>query len=264
MILDGHAHVILPAAQQIASMDAAGVGKTLLFMSRIHPEKATDLATLEAELDRLNAIIAGHPAGNLESHHAALAEQIGSMQAYPQRFVGFGAVPLGLSLAATAAWLQSAVLAPGFRGLGEFTLPPGQMSQLAPLFPLAADAGNLPIWVHTFAPLTLTDIHELVALARRYASVPIIFGHMGGVHWRDLLHLLLDLPNGYVDLSAAFTLLGPATIIRALPDRACFGSDAPYGDPYLARMLVERATADTGIQARVLGANLAELLQLSS
>ncbi|MER7824768.1 hypothetical protein ABTX85_19640 [Streptomyces sp. NPDC096097] len=47
-----------------------------------------------------------------------------------------------------------------------------------------------------------------------------------------------------------------------VPDRTMFGSDAPYGDPFLARATVERVTGPGTLRDRVLGGTLAELLGL--
>lgn len=43
MIIDSHAHVILPVEQQLALMESAGVERTVLFSTRVHPEQAADL-----------------------------------------------------------------------------------------------------------------------------------------------------------------------------------------------------------------------------
>jgi hypothetical protein len=48
--------------------------------------------------------------------------------------------------------------------------------------------------------------------------------------------------------------------IHEVPERTLFGSDAPYGDPVLARAAVERATGPGELRDRVLGGTLAELL----
>ncbi|MER7930450.1 hypothetical protein ABTY96_46330 [Streptomyces sp. NPDC096057] len=42
--------------------------------------------------------------------------------------------------------------------------------------------------------------------------------------------------------------------------RTLSGSDAPYGDPVVARTTVERVTSSGEVRDRVLGGNLAELL----
>ncbi|MBE1497213.1 putative TIM-barrel fold metal-dependent hydrolase [Amycolatopsis lexingtonensis] len=50
--------------------------------------------------------------------------------------------------------------------------------------------------------------------------------------------------------------------IHEVPERTLFGSDAPYGDPVLARATVERVTRPGALRDRVLGGTLTELLGL--
>jgi len=260
MIIDGHAHVILPVEQQLALMESAGVERTILFMTRVHPEQAANLDAFEKEMDMLSAILAGQLNNALESFERAVQEHIRVVQAHPTRFIGFGAAPVGLSYNATADWLQTYVIEPGMRGIGEFTLAPGQIGLLDPIFALSSEAGNLPLWVHTFAPLTLDDIRALIALSQRYASVPVILGHLGGLNWMETIKLAKEHPQTYLDLSAAFTTLAPTLAIRELPDRSLFSSDAPYGNPLVARTMIEQITPDPAVRALVLGETMARLV----
>jgi predicted TIM-barrel fold metal-dependent hydrolase len=69
-------------------------------------------------------------------------------------------------------------------------------------------------------------------------------------------------PNLYLDLSTAPVSFAVWPAIHEAPERTLFGSDAPYGDPVLARAAVERATAPGELRDRVLGGTLAELLGL--
>lgn len=259
MIIDSHAHVLLPTERQIAAMDEAGIDRTILFTTTVHPERATDVASFEQEMAVLQQILAGQfrPAA---ARLAAIGELVAAVTAHPQRFLGFGTVPLGLSEPELAAWMTEQVLAHGFRGLGEFTLGPGQVGQLAPIFAAAATCANLPLWVHTFHPLTLADIKELVRLSQRFPSVPLILGHLGGVHFLDVIKLAQEQPQIYLDLSASYTPLAPALAVQALPERTFFSSDAPYGDPLLARQLIERVVRDPAHRRLVLGENIARLL----
>jgi uncharacterized protein len=259
MIIDGHAHVILPVEQHFALMESAAVERTVLFMTRVHPEQAADLAAFEKEMTRLDAILAGQ-LKQLESFEHAVHEHIQVVQAHSTRFIGFGAVPLGLSYNDMASWLQRYVIEPGMRGIGEFTLAPGQMGLLDPIFALSSEAGNLPLWVHTFAPLTLDDIRTLIALSQRYVSVPLILGHLGGLHWMETIKLAKEHPHIYLDLSAAFTVLAPTLAIRELPERSLFSSDAPYGNPLVARTMIEQVTSDPAVRALVLGETMASLI----
>ncbi|QBD76450.1 amidohydrolase [Ktedonosporobacter rubrisoli] len=260
MIIDGHAHVILPVEQQLALMEKAGVERTVLFMTSVHPERASDLTAFEKEMATLTAIISGQRNGSQATFERSAQEHIKIVQAYPARFIGFGGVPVGLTHQATAECLQKYVLEPGMRGIGEFTLAPGQIDLLEPIFALSSETGNLPLWVHTFIPLTLEDIRALIRLSQRYASVPLILGHLGGLNWIETIKLAKELPQTYLDLSATYTTLAPTLAIRELPERSLFSSDAPYGNPLVARTMVEQATTDPGIRKLVLGENMARLV----
>ena len=260
MIIDSHAHVILPVEQHLALMENAGVERTILFITSVHPERAADLDAFKQEMAMLQAIIAGQMNDTLERFQRALHEHIQVLRTHPTHFIGFGAVPVGLSYNDTADWLQTYVIEPGMRGIGEFTLAPGKIGLLDPIFALSSEAGNLPLWVHTFAPLTLDDIRALIALSQRYPSVPVILGHLGGLHWMETIELAKEHPQTYLDLSATFTTLAPTLAIRELPERSLFSSDAPYGNPLVARTMIEQITPDTTVRALVLGETMARLI----
>lgn len=264
MIIDGHAHVILPVERHLALMDAAGVDRTILFSTRIHPEKAENLDDLEKELRVLDDVLAGYLNNTLDTYRTATAELTQVVQSYPERFTGFGAVPVSLARDEMASWIQEHVLAHGFRGLGEFTLAAGQIQQLEVVFELASDFGHLPLWVHTLDPLRLEDIRELITLSRRHADVPLILGHLGGWHWRDTIRLAKENPQTYLDLSATYTTLAPTMAIRELPERTIASSDAPFGSPLVARTIVEQATESREVRERVLGGAMAQLLRIAS
>lgn len=261
MIIDSHAHVLLPFERQIALMDEAGVDKTVLFMTSVHPETTTDPASFEREMGKLQEILSGKRNAT-EARLIAIQEQVEAIARHPDRFIGFGTVPVGLDQAQTNRWIEAQVVANGFRGLGEFTLAPGAVPLLESVFTAAAEFGRLPIWVHTFHPLEATDIRQLVALADRFPQVPVILGHLGGVNWLEAIKLAAERPSLYLDLSAVFTPLAPKLAIQMLPERTLFSSDAPYGDPLLARQLVERVTESSEVRAAVLGGNIARLLGL--
>lgn len=67
----------------------------------------------------------------------------------------------------------------------------------------------------------------------------------------------------YLDLSAAFASIATKTAIHELPERCLFSSDAPYGEPYLYRQLVEFVSPDPEVAALVLGKNMENLLMNS-
>ena len=264
MIIDSHAHVILPVEQHLALMERAGVERTVLFTTRVHPERAADLNAFEQEMALLQAIIAGQAnyalASMKDAFQDAVQEHVQVVKAHPTRFIGFGAVPVGLSYNDTADLLQTSVIEPGMRGIGEFTLAPGKIDLLDPIFALSSEAGDLPLWVHTFAPLTLDDIRALIQLCERYASVPVILGHLGGLNWMETIKLAKEHPQTYLDLSATYTTLAPTLAIRELPDRSLFSSDAPNGNPLVARTMIEQITPDPAVRALVLGETMARLV----
>ena len=45
--------------------------------------------------------------------------------------------------------------------------------------------------------------------------------------------------NIYLDLSAAFASIATKMALTELPERCLYSSDAPYGEPYLYRHLIE-------------------------
>ena len=59
MIIDSHAHVILPTHKQLEMMDQGGIDRTIVFSTNIHPELASDVKKLELEMGILNEIVSG-------------------------------------------------------------------------------------------------------------------------------------------------------------------------------------------------------------
>lgn len=267
MIVDSHQHVMLPTSMQIQKMDDAGVGKAILFTTTPHVERAKT-ATLEAigaEMQVLYQLLAGSysPEARSAKMKDTILELNQAIQDAPERFYGFGPVPLGLADNDTAEWVKKYIIGNSFKGIGEFT--PGsemQIAQLEPVFKTLADYHSLPIWVHTFNPVTLNGIKILMELCRKYPPVPVIFGHMGGSNWMDVIAFAKEQKNAYLDLSAAFAPLSVKTALTEVPERCLFGSDAPFGEPKLCRQLIEFVSPSTSVTEMVLGGNIERLLQI--
>ena len=207
MVIDSHEHIMFPTKVQLNKMDAAGVDKVILFCSDPHPEKANNLNELETEMNTLYKILAG--ANNKEDNRKRLEKNISeitvAINEYPDRFLGFGSVPLGLGLEETQNWIDSQITAHSLCGLGEFT--PGneqQILQLDVVFQAIRNTRLYPVWVHTFNPVTLNGIKLLMQLCVRYPEVPVIFGHLGGSNWIDVIKFAKEHDNIYLDLSAPF------------------------------------------------------------
>ncbi|KIZ19721.1 amidohydrolase family protein [Streptomyces natalensis] len=261
MIIDAHSHVHDPVRSHLALLDEAGVDRAVLFGTRPHPERATDLASFRREMSVLEETVGGRAEG-ADGYEAAWRELAAACAAHPDRFIGFGKVRLGLPAQQIAADVEREVVGRGFRGIGELTPPPGEAGRIEPVLRAAADHGGLPVVVHGFAPTTAGDLATLAALARRHPTVPVVVSQLGGLNWLTAIELARDVPNMYLELSTAHVIFAVRLALRELPDRTLFGSDAPYGDPVLARATVERVTGPGPLRDRVLGGTLAELLGL--
>lgn len=267
MIVDSHQHVMLPTSMQIKEMDEAGVDKAILFTTTPHVERAAS-ATLEAigaEMQVLYQLLSGSysPKARIAKMKDTILELNQSIHDAPERFYGFGPVPLGLADSNTAEWVKDYIIGNSFKGIGEFT--PGsetQIAQLEPVFKALTDYHSLPIWVHTFNPVTLNGIKILMGLCRKYPAVPVIFGHMGGSNWMDVIAFAKEQKNTYLDLSAAFTPLSVKTALTEVPEQCLFGSDAPFGEPKLCRQLIEFVSPATSVTELALGGNIEKLLQI--
>ena len=261
MIIDSHAHVVLPVADHLSAMDEAEVDKTILFCTTVHPEKAVDLKGFLAEMEILHEIIGGKRNGG-DARIQATVEQARVIRENPDRFIGFGTVPLGLDDRQTGEWVEKYIAGNHFAGLGEFTPAPGTVSQLETVFRAACEFSCLPIWIHGFWPLQAPDIKEMFQLAVRYPDIPVIIGHLGGTSWMEVIAAAKENRNIYIDLSAAYAAVAQKIAMQEAPDRCLFSSDLPYGDLILARQAVERLCADEAVRGRVLGGNVAELLRI--
>ncbi|MFD0684939.1 amidohydrolase family protein [Actinomadura fibrosa] len=255
MIIDAHAHVHDPVEEHLAKMDAAGVERSVIFGTRAHPERARDLAELREEMAVLQRSLGGRRNGAAD-YRLAYAELDDALARWPERFIGFGAVPLD---GVVDEAVEREVVGRGLKGIGELTPPPGEAQRLEPVLRAASDH-RLPVVVHGFAPTTEDDLRTLADLAARHADVPLIISQLGGLHWMTAIELVRDRPNMYLELSTAPIVFAVRLAISEIPERSLFGSDAPYGDPVLARRTVERVTTPGELRDRILGGNLVALL----
>lgn len=263
MIVDSHEHIMFPREIQLSKMDAAGIDKTILFCTTPHPEKASNLNELETEMNELNKILGGANSkeDNVKRFKKNISEVVTAIKEYPHRFWGFGSVPLGLSLDETQNWIDTQITANSLCGIGEFT--PGneqQIAQTETVFRAVINTKLYPIWVHTFNPVTISGIRMLAALCEKYPETPVIFGHLGGSYWIDVIKFAKEHKNVYLDLSAAFTSVAVKMALTELPQKCLFSSDAPYGEPYLCRQLIEFVNPDSTTAKMALGENIVSLL----
>ncbi|MDH6118106.1 amidohydrolase family protein [Kitasatospora sp. GAS204B] len=259
MIIDFHAHVTVDLPAQLARAREAGVGRTVLQSTRIHPEAPTTLDGLRAEFARLVAVIGGEISPE-EEFRAAVDELCAALDTHPDETVGLAGVRLNMTADRTRAWLDHMLARPGIVGIGELTPAPGQARLIEPALAVSADHGGVPVLVHGFAPNTADDLRTYASLAARHRSVPVVVGAFGGLNWLELVDLARETPNLHIELSSALQVFAVRAAVRELPERCLFGSNTPYGDVVAARHTVEAAVADPAVRDLVLGGNAARLL----
>ncbi|MET9490905.1 amidohydrolase family protein [Nocardia sp. NPDC006630] len=259
MITDIHAHVTIDPAAQVARARQAGVDRTVLLSTRIHPEAAETLDGVRAEFARLTAVLGG-AAASIDEVRRVTAEVIAALEAHPEETVGFVSAPLILGDTEMKEWFDDYLRRPDIVGIGELTPAPNQAAKIEPALAVSADHGGLPVLVHGFAPNTADDLRTYAALAERYPSVPIIVGALGGLNAMDLIDLAVARPNLYIDLSSALQVFMVKAAAHAVPEQCLFGSNTPYGDVLAARTTVEAAITDPDVLRRVLGENFDQLI----
>lgn len=101
MIIDSHEHVMLPTTMQIHTLDEAGVDKAILFTTTPHIERAksSTLEDINNEMQTLYKVLAGYytPQERIAKMKETIAELQQAISVVPDRFYGFGPVPLGLT-----------------------------------------------------------------------------------------------------------------------------------------------------------------------
>lgn len=263
MIIDSHEHLMLPTEIQIEKLENAAIDKTILFCTAPHPEKASTFEGLKEEMGALYKILEGSNSkeDNLKRMENNIKELTEVIKKYPEKFYGFGSVPLELSLEETSDWINTHIVSNGLKGVGEFT--PGsdeQIRQLETVFQALENFPELPIWIHTFNPVSLNGIKILMEITKKYPNISVIFGHMGGYHWMDVIEFARTVDNFYLDLSATFSPLAVRMAVQELPDKCLFSSDAPYGEPLLSKQLVEFVSPSAEIKDKILGENILKLI----
>ena len=170
----------------------------------------------------------------------------------------------GVELEETEKWMDTQITSNSLYGIGEFT--PGseqQIKQLETIFQALMATKIYPVWVHTFHLVTVDGIKLLMSLCEQYPGIPVIFGHLGGSNWMDVIKFAKEHGNVYLDLSAAFVSIATRMALAELPERCLYSSDAPYGEPYLYRQLIEFVSPDKRATEMALGENISRLLELN-
>lgn len=262
MIIDGHQHVLKDKQYQKNFNIQCGVDKVILFPTVVHPEIANSKNEFTRELSTLHKILKGE-INPVEARINAIDEMIQTIQLDPEYFIGFAPCPSGLSLEETAKWIEERIISNDLKGIGELTFGSHNVANIENIFKYVHESNKkLPIWIHTFNPLVLQDIKEIIDLSHKYKSIKVIMGHGGGENWLETIDMAKTNRNVYIDISASFTTFSIRYIAQELPDRCVFSSDLPYGDPLLGIRQIEYLIKDKTIKENLLGLNTMRLMEI--
>lgn len=265
MIIDSHQHVFSNTQSQLDFMDKPGVDKTILFSTTMHPEDASNLLQLKAEMDKLNKVLSGTLKGEerLKNQRKSNEEVMEAVKSNKDRFAGFAAVPLELSQNDTSCWIKKYIEETDLLGAGEFT--PGSdeaVFNLEKVFRSLSDYKKYPMWIHTFYPVDFKKLQNIMNICDKYPDVKVIFGHIGGVNWQSVIEFAKDRPQIFLDLSAVYSTLQIKAAVWQMPEKCLFSSDAPMGDPSIYRFMLEKTIDDKSVLKGVLGDNIQRILNL--
>lgn len=262
MIIDGHQHLFTDYRKQISDNRAIGIDKVVAFPTIVHPENCTKKDEFSKELNKLNRVLSGE-INPIQARIDSITELASAIKDSQNFFVGFGSCPFGLSYEETGDWFDKYIEHNDFHGIGEITTPSTCIPLLENIFKIASDQKKYyPLWIHTFNPLVMKDIIDIVELSKKYPNVQVILGHSAGSNWLETLDIVQGIENIYMDLSASFTTYSIKFIAETIPDRCIYSSDLPYGDPDIGILQVNKAVSDKSIVQRILGKNIQELLHI--
>ena len=260
MIIDGHQHVLKDVNGQIQINKNCNIDRVVLFSTIVHPEIAKTKEEFSKELNTLNQLLRGE-INPVEARINSTNELVSAINRSSGYFIGFGSCPFGLDYEQTTNWIDKYIIGNNLKGIGEIVLASGSVQTLENIFKVVHEISrSFPIWIHTFNPLQINDLKDIVGLANKYTHAKVILGHSGGSNWLDVIDMVKGNKNIYLDISASFTTYSIKYIAESLPDRCVYSSDLPYGDPYLCLNQINHIIKDKKIREKVLGENTRELL----
>ncbi|MET3580021.1 putative TIM-barrel fold metal-dependent hydrolase [Mesorhizobium robiniae] len=237
LVIDAHNHLgIRPGARQtgaelVAKIDAVGVDKAVMFP---------------------------FVEGNFSNEPIKEA-----FDQFPDRLIPFCAVNPWQPDAADE--VRRCVVDWGFKGLKLHPTINGfhlsDPNLVDPLFRVAEELG-IPIIVHGASDL-YNSPPEFALMAARFPAVQLLMAHMG-FFWSvdQAISFARQYPNLYLETSRA-PIFEIQTAVRELgPDKVIWGTDSPFVDYEWEFKKMERATADHDGYAKIVGGNIARLLNL--
>ena len=132
-----------------------------------------------------------------------------------------------------------------------------------PLFEEAGDLG-IPIIVHGASDLYNAP-PEFAEMARRFRRVKLLMAHMG-FFWsvEQAINYAKEIPNLYLETSRAPIFEIATAVLKAGAGKVIWGTDSPFVDYEWEFRKMERCSPDKEAYDRVVGGNIAEILEIAS
>jgi predicted TIM-barrel fold metal-dependent hydrolase len=204
----------------IASMDAAGVGKSCVFAADFGLATGEPEVAIE-EQNRMIAEVAKRFRGRLIPFFAIDPRRPGAADMFSRAVEDWGMRGLKLH-SATGYYPYEEICYPLYLKCMEYGVP----------VLIHAGGINAPLKARFALPIYIDDV------AADFPELPIIMAHVGLEMWRDALHVASMKPNIHVDFSAwqVTFLIYPGDFYRMLrrvidrlgPWRVFFGTDGPF------------------------------------
>ncbi len=254
MIIDGDCHIssghvdgiAITADELIELMDRSGVGRAVVWLKPRY----------DRQVDAEN-----------EAVHAAARR-------YPGRLIGFGWANPRLGKSAALHAVRQCFEEYGLKGIkfngAQDDYPIDDPDLAMPLIEAAARYGK-PIAFHIGSDYyENTHPYRLGRIAAAFPEIQFLMVHMGGVSAPYLDRAAIEVASQCPNVCLIGSAISEVAILRAIralgPGRVCFGSDTPFRLMHV-QLAMYRALLqdlDEEAQAKVLGGNLARLLNLEA
>lgn len=279
MIIDAHTHIFPPEVRKKRSL----YWQQSTWFSELYERRKAKLATAEdliAEMDSSGvhaSVACGFPWDDPFICRDCNDYLLDAAARFPGRIIAFGSVQPALPDEAAAE--AERILQAGMRGIGELN-PDGQGFDLGDAFLLrplveVLQAHQAPVMVHTSEPVGhdypgkgRTGPGVVFKLAKRFPRLKIIAAHWGGgLPFYELMPEVADgAKNIYYDAAASPYLYRPevfrAVLMMVEAERVLFGTDYPLLRQGKLLKLIRSLQLAPDVEAKILGDNAAELLQL--
>jgi len=224
----------------LASMDAAGIGRSVIASIATSPKQAAPIVEWSCSIASERIV----PFGSVHPESEDMRGDVTRIADAGLRGIKLHALYQGFTVDDRAVW---------------------------PIYEAVADAGLILLF-HAGRDIAFprdddrADPERILAVHEAFPSIPMIAAHSGGWHtWRQALDAFSG-TDVYVETSYSLGM-GEDDAVRQVwatysPDRILFGTDSPWKEQGAALEMVRAAFPDAEAQARVLSANAAELLPL--